>query len=556
MSGNTATILQFSIEEYHVMTLSYDPQRYRYASKRHLTYARKGIVCTAQPLAAQAGLRMLQMGGNAVDAAIATAICLTVVEPTSNGLGSDCFAQIWTQGALYGLNGSGYAPGRLTIEAVNAGGYRDTMPTRGWRSVTIPGAPDAWATMHKRFGKLPFATLFEPAIDYAQNGFVLSPTTARFWREGFDALYRFRHDDAVAPWFDVFAAAGSAPRAGDVVRLPYHARTLEALAQSECDAFYRGDIAQAICDFSNKTGGFIDRDDLAQYGARWVEPIKVNYRGYEVCELPPNGHGIVALMALNILSEFELKKRDDISTFHAQIEAMKCAFADGMAYVADPRYMKTPVESLLSIDYARMRRKHIGNRALAPCRGTPFSGGTVYVAAADDGGNMVSLIQSGYKDFGSGVVVPHWGINFNDRAAGFSLDARSDNALMPRKLPYHTIIPGFLLKDGRPVGPFGVMGAYMQPQGHVQVVSNLIDFGLNPQEALDAPRWQWIRDKTVAVESGVDRKIVNQLRRRGHDVVVMRDDASFGRGQIAFRCENGALVGASEPRADACCAAW
>ena len=535
---------------------NFNPQSYRYASKRHLTYAPRGMVCTAQPLAAQAGLRMLMAGGNAIDAAVAAAICLTVVEPTSNGLGGDCFAQVWSGGALYGLNGSGYAPRRLTAEALNEAGHARRMPLRGWHSVTVPGAPSAWAMLHERFGKLPFHALFEPAIDYAQNGFAVSPTVARFWREGAEALKPYRGCCEIAPWFETFAPDGVAPRAGDIVRLPHHARTLRILAQSHCESFYRGEIAQKISEFSRQTRGFIDADDLARYRARWVEPLHVCYRGYDVYELPPNGHGIVALMSLNILKNFDLTERDSAETFHAQIESIKSAFADGMKYIADPGYMKTPIEELLSAEYAKKRFRQIGRRALAPAPGSPFSGGTVYLAAGDADGNMASLIQSNYKDFGSGAVVPGFGINFNDRGAGFSLDPQSDNFLMPGKYPYHTIIPGFLCKDGKPLGPFGVMGAYMQPQGHVQLISNMADFGLNPQEALDAPRWQWIAGKTVAVERGVSKTIASQLRRRGHDIVVMRDDSSFGRGQIILRLENGALLGAAEPRADSVCAAW
>lgn len=527
----------------------FDANTYRYPSKRHLTYAARGMVCTSQPLASQAGLRMIQMGGNAIDAALAAAICLTVVEPTSNGLGSDCFAQIWSQGKLHAINGSGYAPERLTTKTLREASLTQ-IPFRNWHAVTIPGAPSAWAMIHEKFGKLPFQTLFEPAIEYAKNGFALTPTIARFWREGYKDLSPFRDEPAIRPWFETFIPDGRIPQTGDIIKLPDHAKTLEILAQSHCEDFYRGDIAREIVRFSKQTSGFIEKDDLESYRAQWVDPVQIDYHGYRISELPPNGHGIVALMALNILKHCPLDKRDTPQTFHTQIEAMKLAFADGMQFIADPNFMKTRVEDLLSEDYAKSRLKCIKKYAQIPTHGTPFSGGTVYLATADGDGNMVSFIQSNYKDFGAGVVLPGWGINFNDRGACFSLDPKSDNCLAPRKKPYHTIIPGFLLKGDLPVGPFGVMGAYMQPQGHVQVISNLIDFHLNPQEALDAPRWQWLKDNTVALEDNVGKSIAQNLLKRGHDIHIRRDDTSFGRGQIILRLENGALVGATEPRAD------
>ena len=540
------------------MNFTFDAQEYKYASRRRVVHAKRGMVCTSQPLASQAGLTILQQGGNAIDAAIATAICQTIVEPTNNGLGSDCFALVWTGGKLHGLNGSGYAPQRLTPEAVAASGATEKMPLRGWEAVTVPGAPSAWAEMHKRFGRLPFAKLFEPAIYYAEQGYPVSPIVARFWQEGIDALTPYKNNPAIAPWFATFDVHGNgvAPKTGELVTLPDHAKTLRILADSYCESYYRGELAQRLVEFSDKTGGYLSLEDLADYRAEWVEPVHINYHGYDVWEMPPNGHGITALMALNILKGMEIGAKDTGDTFHKQIEAMKLAFADGMHYIADPRYMQTRVEELLSDAYAAQRCALIGETALEPTHGKPFCGGTVYLCTADGEGNMVSFIQSNYKDFGSGIVLPGYGINLNDRGAGFSLNPELDDYLAPRKKPYHTIIPGFLTHEGEAVGPFGVMGAYMQPQGHVQVIMNTVDWLLNPQTALDAPRWQWIAGKEIWLESSVAPEIVEDLRRRGHEVRVLEDDTTFGRGEIIWRDSNGVLAGATEPRADGVVAAW
>lgn len=540
------------------MNFTFNAQEYKYASRRRVVHAKRGMVCTSQPLASQAGLTILQQGGNAIDAAIATAICQTIVEPTNNGLGSDCFALVWTGGKLHGLNGSGYAPQRLTPEAVAASGATEKMPLRGWEAVTVPGAPSAWAELHKRFGRLPFAKLFEPAIYYAEQGYPVSPIVARFWQEGIDALTPYKNNPAIAPWFATFDVHGNgvAPKTGELVTLPDHAKTLRILADSYCESYYRGELAQRLVEFSDKTGGYLSVEDLADYRAEWVEPVHINYHGYDVWEMPPNGHGITALMALNILKNMEIGAKDTGDTFHKQIEAMKLAFADGMHYIADPRYMQTRVEELLSDAYAAQRRALIGETALEPTHGKPFCGGTVYLCTADGEGNMVSFIQSNYKDFGSGIVLPGYGINLNDRGAGFSLNPELDDYLAPRKKPYHTIIPGFLTHEGEAVGPFGVMGAYMQPQGHVQVIMNTVDWLLNPQSALDAPRWQWIAGKEIWLESSVAPEIVEDLRRRGHEVRVLEDDTTFGRGEIIWRDSNGVLAGATEPRADGVVAAW
>ncbi|MDY4920255.1 MAG: gamma-glutamyltransferase family protein [Phascolarctobacterium sp.] len=540
------------------MQFNFDGQAYPFSSRRRVIYARRGMVCTSQPLSAQAGLSMLQQGGNAIDAAIATAICQTIVEPTNTGLGSDCFALVWVKDKLYGLNGSGYAPTHLTAEAERKAGNTVKIPFFGWEAMTIPGAAGAWAELHRRFGKLPFAKLFEPAIDYAENGFPVSPIVARFWQAGMEKFLPYKEHPAIKHWFKAFVSEGKAPQTGELMRLPDHAKTLRSLAASYCESMYRGELAEKIVELSDATGGYLTKEDLADYHPEWQEPIHINYRGYDVWEMPPNGHGITALMALNILKGFDFPKESMISAerYHKQIEAMKLAFADGMKYIADPRYMKTKVEELLSEEYTAERRALIGHDALDPVPGTPFCGGTVYLNAADDEGNMVSFIQSNYKDFGCGIVVPGYGLNLNCRAAGFSLDPESDDYLLPRKKPYHTIIPGFLTRNGEAVGPFGVMGAYMQPQGHVQVVMNTVDFLLNPQASLDAPRWQWIEGKKIWLEDRVPQEIIEELRKRGHEIEVKSDYTSFGRGEIIWCDDSGVLAGATEPRADGTVAAW
>ena len=535
--------------------MNFDPLDYPYASRRNVTYAANGMVCASQSLSAQAGLEILQKGGNAIDAAIAAAICETVVEPTGNGLGSDAFALVWVKGKLYGINGSGYAPAKINADKLKAKGIT-AIPKRGWEAVTVPGAVSAWAELHKKFGKLPFAELFQPAIHYAESGYPLSPIVGSLWKTAEKTFAEYKGNPAFAGFFSTFFADNAAPEIGSLVKMPDHAKTLKLLADSYGESFYRGKIAEAIVAFSNETGGYFTQEDLANYKASWVEPVSINYRGYDVWELPPNGHGIVALMALNILKGFNFDKRDSVDTLHKQMEAMKLAFSDGLAYVADPRYMKTKVSDLLSEEYAANRRSQIEEKAVPPQPGNPDCGGTVYLCAADSEGNMISYIQSNFMGFGSGIVVPGYGISLNNRCHGFSLDLESDNYLLPGKKPYHTIIPGFLTKGNTPIGPFGVMGGFMQPQGHVQVLMNTIDFGLNPQAALDAPRWQWTSGMQFDVEPAFLPEVIEALKARGHEITINPAIETFGRGQIIWRNNDGILVGGSEPRTDGVCAAW
>ena len=535
--------------------MKYDPLYYPYPSRRSMVFAKKGMVATSQPLAAQAGLEILKKGGNAVDAAIATAACLTVVEPTSNGIGGDAFALVWTGGKLHGLNASGPSPKKISIEALQKAGYKE-IPKYGLIPVNVPGTPSAWAELSKRFGRLPLTEVLRPAIAYAEEGFPLSPVIGKLWHNAFNT-YKAEKGEEFKYWFEVFAPEGRPPAIGEVWRSPRHARTLQLIAESGAEAFYRGELAEKIDRFSRQYGGYLTAEDLAAFRAEWVEPISVNYRGYDVWEIPPNGHGMVALMALNILNGFDFSAKDTVDTYHKQIEAIKLAFADGQKYIADPRYMTVKVADLLSDAYAATRRSLIGEQALQPMPGRPASSGTVYLAAADGEGNMVSYIQSNYMGFGSGMVVPETGISLHNRGHNFSFDPAHDNCLAPAKKPYHTIIPGFLTKDGQAVGPFGVMGGFIQPQGHVMVVMNTVDFHLNPQAALDAPRFQWLEGKTVEIEAIFPEHIADALIRRGHAIKrAVPGATTFGRGQIIWRDAHGVLAGGTEPRTDGVVAAW
>ncbi|WP_245631738.1 gamma-glutamyltransferase family protein [Alicyclobacillus ferrooxydans] len=535
--------------------MNFDAWNYPYASRRTVVYANRGMVATGHPLAAQAGLSVLAQGGNAIDAAVATAAALTVVEPTANGIGADAFALVWVKGKLHGLNSSGPSAAGISIEAVKEAGHSE-MPTFGWTPVTVPGAPAAWAELVAKFGKLPLTKVLAPAIELAEEGHAVAPTVARGWQASAKRFAEMFHGEEYQGWFDTFAQDGKGPNPGDVVRLRDHARTLQAIAETDARAFYEGELAERIDAHARKHGGYLRLSDLASFHPEWVDPISVNYRGYDVWEIPPNGQGIVALMALNIISGYDFTDRETYQTYHRQIEAIKLAFADGKHYVTDPRSMRVSSKDLLSAEFAAERRKLITDTALLPEPGKLPSSGTVYLATADGEGNMVSFIQSNYMGFGSGIVVPGTGIGLQNRGHTFSLDPNHVNALAPGKKTYHTIIPGFLTKGTEAVGPFGVMGGFMQPQGHLQVVSNMLDFHMNPQAALDAPRWQWMDGKHVVLERGVPAHIAEQLARMGHQIQIANEGGSFGRGQIIVRMPNGSLAGGTEPRTDGHIAAW
>jgi gamma-glutamyltranspeptidase/glutathione hydrolase len=537
--------------------MRFDPVFSPYPSRRYPIYAREGMVAASSPQAAAAGLEALRAGGSAADAAVAAAAALTVVEPTANGIGSDAFAIIWSGGRLHGLNASGTAPLAVSIEKIRKDyGAVEKMPLLGWAPVMVPGAPAAWAALNGRFGRLPLGKVLAPAIAYAREGYPLGPNLAGAFAGSAERFKTQGADPVFAEWWKTFMPWGENPRPGDILTLKNHGDTLQAIADTRAESFYRGDLAERILADSRELGGYFCEEDFSNYRPEWVEPVSVNYRGYDVWELPPNGQGICALMALNILKEFSFTRRESADTFHKQWEAMKLAFSDALAHITDPRFMAEDYREWLRPEYGARRAGEIGNTASLPQAERPPKSGTVYLCTADREGGMVSYIQSNYMGFGSGVVVRDTGIALQNRGGDFSLDPRAPNCLAPGKKCYHTIIPGFLTRDGQAIGPFGVMGGYMQPQGHVQVVTNLLDFGLNPQQALDAPRWQWIRGRSFSVEDRFSAEIARTLASMGHEVDISLSNIAFGRGQIILRLENGILVGATESRTDSNIACW
>ena len=539
----------------------FDPRSYAYPSRRNVVYARKAMACTSIPQGAQIGLDVMKAGGNAVDAAVAMAAAMPLLEPTSNGLGSDCFALVWVEAEkkLYGLNASGVAPAALSAALVRELGHQ-TMPQAGWIPTMVPGAPAGWAELNRRFGTKPLPQLFAPAISAAREGVPVQVNLEPMWEEDARRIAAAMERDPSphAYWWERFMKPDGTPyRAGDVFRWEEYAQTLEELAATGCESYYRGPLMEQIVAFSRATGGYFCEDDFRNYKPEWVEPISTDYTGYTVCEIPPNGHGITVLMALNLLKGLKLSDQKDCAdTYHKILESIKLAFADTRTYVADPRYMRTRVEDLLSEEYAARRRALISEQALTPEAGDPSCGGTIYLCTADPQGNMVSFIQSNYTTFGAGVAIPGTGISLQNRGANFSLDEGSDNCLAGGKRSYHTIIPGFLMRDGEAVGPFGVMGAFMQPQGHVLVVVNTVDYHMNPQEALDAPRIQWTGGKHIQLEREVPAHIAQDLARRGHEVEIVNSNLHMGRGQIIWKTENGLYIGGTEPRCDGTVAAW
>ena len=537
------------------MNTSFDPLAQKYPSQRFPIYARGGMVNASSPQASAAGLDVLRQGGNAMDAAVAAAAALTVVEPTANGIGSDAFALIWSakDQKLYGLNSSGPAPMLASIEKVTEDGKAvdGKMPVFGWAPVTVSGAPKAWAEINARFGRLSLKQDLAPAVRYAREGYPCAPTLAQMWQRAFSRYSKTLNGPEFNAWYQTFTPNGRPYEAGEMIRLPDHADTLEAIGETDAAAFYTGELAKKIDAESRKFGGYLRYEDLAAFEAKWVEPIRVNYRGYQVCEIPPNGQGIVALMALNILNNLALTDKDSAETAHRQLEAIKIAFADAFHYVTDPERMQIDYLTLLDPAYGAQRAKEITDQAQTYTHAIPPKSGTVYMCCADGDGNMVSYIQSNYMGFGSGIVISGTGIALQNRGSDVSLNPADANCLQPGKRTYHTIIPGFLLSgDGSPVGPFGVMGGYMQPQGHLQVVSNYVDFRMDPQQALDAPRWQWMRDNRVTVETRFDPHLAEALQRRGHNISVDLSTPSFGRGQMIVRLDNGVLVGGTESRTD------
>ncbi len=512
-----------------------------YPSRRMPVMARN-CVATAQPLAAQAGLSMLAKGGNAIDAAIATAIALTVVEPCNNGLGSDAFAIVWDGRRLHGLNASGRSPAGWTPDRF-AG---PTMPHEGWNCATVPGAVSAWVALSQKFGRLPFADLFEPAIRYASDGFLVSPTVAMIWQNQVERLH------AQTGFAETFLPHGRAPRAGEHFHPPYHAATLKTLAETGGESLYRGALGETIAREAAADGGHMTTKDLAAHACDWVDPIDVEFFGHRIHELPPNGQGIAALIALGLLERLDIVglAPDSPEMLHLQIEAMKLGIGDVREHVADPAFMKIAPAALL--DPARldtMAATIRRDRVSVPTPASMHQGATVYLATADQDGMMVSLIQSNYHGFGSGVVVPGTGIALNNRGSCFVTQAGHPNCVGPSKRPLNTIIPGFVTKDGAPEITFGVMGGTMQPQGHTQVISRMLASAQNPQAAIDAPRWR-VEGDDVWIEASLPAGAKHGLVERGHR---LREGTllEFGAAQIIRRVEGGYVAG-SEGRRDGC----
>ena len=525
-----------------------------YATPRRPVFARN-IVSTSHPLAAQAGLRIIAAGGNAVDGAIAAAAVMTLVEPCSNGLGSDAFCILWDGSRLHGLNASGPAPAAWSPAyfARKHGADARTPPQRGWDSVTVPGAVSAWVALNERFGKLPFGDVLAPAIEIAERGYIVPPVVAEKW------MLAAQVADLVSqPGFaQTFLPNGRAPAVGELFRMPAAARMLRAVAETRGQALYGGEIAEALARAAREQGGAMTVQDLASYRPEWVTPIEKTYRGYTLHEIPPNGQGIAALMALGILRHFDVASLpvDSAASMHLQIEAMKLAFADVYRFVSERSTMELSTDQLLDDAYLAGRARLIDpQRAQDFGVGNPVKGGTIYLTAADERGMMVSFIQSNYMGFGSGVVIPEWGLSLQNRGHGFSLREGSPNIVAPGKRPFHTIIPAFLTKDGQPVMSFGVMGGDMQPQGHAQTLVRMLDYRQNPQAACDAPRWRFNLQKKLNLEPGVPAATVQGLQQRGHVLDNLQDSyQDFGAGQFIWRLGDTAVEGyaaASDSRRD------
>jgi gamma-glutamyltranspeptidase/glutathione hydrolase len=530
-----------------------------YASQRSPVFARN-VVSTSHPLAAQAGLRMLQAGGNAVDAAIATAAVMTIVEPCSNGLGSDAFCILWDGTQLHGLNASGCAPQAWTPEYFRAkyGADAKAPAKRGWDSVSVPGAVAGWMALSQRFGKLPFEDLLQPAIEVAERGYAVPVIVQQKWANA-AALPELTTQPGFA---DTFMPHGRAPHVSEMFRMPDAAKTLRLIARTKGEAFYRGEVAAAAEAHARQHGGAMTAADFAAYAPEWVTPLAQDYRGYTLHEIPPNGQGIAALIALGILQRFDVGALpvDGVASQHLQIEAMKLAFADVYRHVGEPRTMTLTPAQMLDDAYLDERARRIDpKRAQDHGPGHLPQGGTIYLTAADERGMMVSFIQSNYMGFGSGVVVPGWGLSLQNRGHGFTLDETRANVVGPGKRPFHTIIPAFLTKDGAPVMSFGVMGGDMQPQGHLQTLVRMLDYRQQPQAACDAPRWRWFGG-IVNAEDGFDPATAQGLRDLGHRVEPFADSyQDYGAGQFIWRLGDPAVQGyaaASDPRRDGQAAGW
>lgn len=531
---------------------------FTFASRRSPVYGRSGMVATSQPLAVAAGLEILRLGGSAADAAVATAAALNVTEPTSTGIGGDCFALYFENKTrnIYALNGSGRSPAGLDLKLVQQRGFSDSLPPFHPLTITVPGACAGWCDLVSRFGKLDLHSVLQPAINLAQEGFPVAPITAYFWDRGVERQL------SIAEGGEALTIDGRAPKAGEIFQNRGLARTFQAIADGGRNVFYEGPIADSIVSVMQAVGGVLTLQDLATHQSNWEQPIMSSYRGYQVVECPPNGQGLVALLALNILEGFDLHEfpTGSAERIHVMAESLRAAFSDGRHFICDPSINHIPVDELLSKDYATIRRKSISLMKSNPNwqPGPPFSSSdTVYLSVVDSEGNACSFINSNYMGFGTGIVPGGWGFTLQNRGHSFSLDPTHMNAVGPRKRPYHTIIPALLLnQDGSLFSSFGVMGGFMQPQGHLQVAVALIDDGFNPQVALDCPRFclpQGQADDPLALEQGIPAEVGQRLENMGHLIRYVHGygRALFGRGQIIHReGKTGVLCGASDPRAD------
>ena len=527
-------------------------------SRRSTVHARNGMVATSQPLAAVAGLRMLMEGGNAVDGAVAAAAALSVVEPFYTGVGGDLFALVWTDKdkKVSALNASGRAPAAASSEELRRAGHAD-YPYFSPHAVTVPGTVDGWEKLLSAHGTMPLAKVLGPAIEYAEEGFAVSDVISWLWQAGMKQLSQL-------PSGAELMLNGRAPRPGDVVKLPELATTLRTIAEGGAEAFYKGDLARRMADFVQEQGGWLAAEDIGCHTSDWDEPISTDYRGYTCWECPPNDQGLAALMALNVAEGFDIPGMGPQTpdTYHHLIEAMRLAFADALRYIADPRKVDVPTRRLLSREYATERRGLVRpDRAMVEVSPgvVKTSGDTVYVSCMDGQGNGCSLINSLFEIFGTGLVVPGTGIALHNRGSLFSLEAGHPNELAPGKRPYHTIIPAMATRDGELVLSFGVMGAFQQPQGHLQVLVNMIDFGMDPQEALNALRFSIQLGRGVALEEGLPQSTFEALRARGHNAFLVQgyNRYLFGGGQVVQRDpDTGVLKGGSEPRKDGAAVGW
>ncbi len=527
-------------------------------SRRSTVHARNGMVATSQPLAAVAGLRMLMEGGNAVDGAVASAAALSVVEPFYTGVGGDLFALVWTDKdkKVSALNASGRAPAAASVAELHKAGHTD-YPYFSPYAVTIPGTVGGWEQLLSAHGTMPLAKVLGPAIQYAEEGFAVSDVISWLWQAGMKQLSNL-------PSGAELMLNGRSPRPGEVVKLPELATTLRTIAEGGAEAFYKGDLARRIADFVQEQSGWVTSEDMARHTSDWNEAISTDYRDYTCWECPPNDQGLAALMALNIAEGFDIAGMgcQTPDTYHHLIEAMRLAFADALRYIADPTVVDVPTERLLSKEYATRRRSLVkSDRAIAEVLpgAVQTSGDTVYVSCIDGQGNGCSLINSLFEIFGTGLVVPGTGIALHNRGALFSLESGHPNELAPGKRPYHTIIPAMATRNGELVLSFGVMGAFQQPQGHLQILVNMIDFGMDPQEALNALRFSIQLGRGVALEEGLPQSTVDALRARGHNSFLVQGYHRylFGGGQVIQRDpETGVLRGGSELRKDGAAVGW